>query len=65
MKILKEFNCIVGVIEGKLQMCEIIDGSPIFWAGSLGWKDIAVPVDPKFIEAANAALGTHFKSEDF
>lgn len=66
MKMLKEYNCVVGIIDGHLSRCKIkSDGGPDMWGGSLNWEQIKPPVDEKFLVAVNLLLGTKFTKDDF
>ena len=66
VKKLEKFNCIVAVQDGKLCRCKVDkDGYPEFWAGSLSLEEIRGPVEQRFLDAVNEALGTSFRLEEF
>lgn len=61
MKKLDKYNCVVAIIDGKLQRCDMTaDGGPEFIAGSLNWHEVKGPVTQDFLDAVNEALGTEF-----
>ncbi|MGZ3655212.1 MAG: hypothetical protein ACXVB9_08065 [Bdellovibrionota bacterium] len=64
MKTLSEFGCVVGILNGRLHRCPIVDGWPEFVAGKVNWIAVKPPADQRFLDAANSALKTNFRAND-
>jgi len=65
MKKLAEFKCFVGLLNGKLHLCRLVNAWPEFTAGRVNWVEVKSPVTKEFLDAANASLETNFLLEDF